>query len=257
MKVTITKAEWQALDEAQRSLYTPLEGGIKYRLTEAQDLVESANGRLDEFRENNRQLRAEVSTLSQRLEAFAPVAAAIGDRTPDEIRQSLERLATLEASGVRQPDDVTSRIEAALNPLRTQVQTLTSTLTTKDKELERQQLDALLSNAGRSAGVEDSMVDDFIASARSAGAVLKNGAVEFHDAQGVRRYGKAGAWLSIEGFIDELRDRKPRYFKTSDGFDLGGRPREGNLPTSILRVQRHEQHKYVKQIAAGTAVVVD
>lgn len=257
MKVTITKAEYEALMDEDRAAYGPIEGGARYRLTEAQSLVDALTGKLDEFRDNNRGLNTQLRQLSDRMESLKPIAELLGDKRPEEIVSALDRLKALETQGVTKPDDVAAKIEGALAPLRHELGSLRSTITAKETQLQAAALDAALTNAARSGGVEDSMFDDFVSAARQQGAVMKDGVVYFVDGQGVRRSASDGSLMTLDSFVSDLRERKPRYFKASDGFDLSGRPSQGSQPQTVRTVARKDAHKYFAEIAAGRVVVGD
>lgn len=253
MRVTITRAEHEALSQDQQAMYGPIEGGAKFRLLEAIELMAAVESRLAEFRENNRSLNGTLQRSQQELEAMRALREAAGQRNPDDLRAALQRLEQLEQSGVAKPDDIAARIAQAVTPLQTQLQQLTATLTQKDQALAAQQLDGLLRGAAIEAGVEDNMHEEFNEAARRAGATLRDGAVVF-ERSGAPVY-VDGAVLTVRAFVDDLRARKPQYFRQSVGSGTpGGRPGTP-APNAPKVIKRSEMAQYIKELAAGTVVV--
>jgi hypothetical protein len=258
MKITITSNEWESLPEESQQQYTSVDNGTRYRLTEAMELIANERERLAEFRENNRRLASQVASMQTQIEQASGLRAVVGERTPEEIEQALARLTALEQSGVSAPDDVAARIEAAMAPLRTQVTTLVQTVQQKETQLQARELDGRLTQAAREGGVEPSMTEEFIGAARSAGARIVNDQVLFVDANNVQKYNNDGAPVTLSGFVDDLRTRKPRYFMASEGFDSTGRAGgQGQPVRQAKRVARKDAHAFLKEIAAGTVVIGD
>lgn len=257
MRVTISKSEWDALPNDDRAAYVAIENGAKYRVIEAQSLVDALTGRVDEFRENNRGLNTQLRSLTERLDAVGPLVAAIGDRKPEDISAAFARLTALEAGGVSKPDDVADKINASMAPLRSELGNLRGMITEKETQLQHQQLQSALASAAIQGGVSDDMLDEFVQAARRDGATYKNGAVEFLDANGAKRYSTDGGLMTIASFIDDLRVRKPPYFRATAGLGLDGRPTAAGQRNSVRVIKRSEAHRHMADIATGKVVVED
>lgn len=268
-KYNITKEEFDALPGDRQGDYRELHNSPgKYRLHLDDNPV-------SEFRETNITLAnrleaavAEAATAKAAKEATDAVLARYRDEDGNPLdADDLKRIkAELSNKGGKPNASVADAIAAALQPLKTQLETVTSALEAQKNqtkaEREKAERASLESELRRVAEplLEPSIVGDVVR------LMIDDGLYGYDsEARSVKpnRRDSEGNDLTPERYFDGLRKSKPVYFKASglpkdDRGRQEGRSHEKD-PGGVLILRNPdalEKGRYAKEIANGTARVV-
>lgn len=175
----------------------------------------AANGKLAEFRDNNRALHSRVQELDSKMKAYEGI-------DPDEHRSLKTKLGEFEKRGAKEPNDLDARLQAAVKPLMDQVQQLRAENEKKAKENAYLTLEGRLRKAAVHAGIDERAVPDFL-----------NRALEVFDLDGTPRDKGAPIYsperpaelLTPEEWASGLKKTAPHLFRPSKGG--GANPGDG------------------------------
>lgn len=230
------------IPEAAVSLYTQVEDGESYKLnTEIEGLVDKS--RLDEFRDNNIQLRKDI-------ESQHDVVRDAGRET-EEIRAQMKALETkfssidleewntlqaekkamvdkelIEAGEVdtlinRRVEEVLAakqrEIDAIKSDYEEKIGGLNDNLTNYDTQLSKMLVDNEITKIAADAGVRSSAMEDVMLRGRGMFRV-ENGEAVAYDQEGRAIYGDdAVTPLSMKEWIGSLTENAPHLFEASTG----------------------------------------
>ena len=231
----------QDIPEGMESLYTQSEDGSTFTMQEVEGLVDK--GRLDEFRENNIQLRKdmesqqgvadtsakEAETLRDEMKALQEKFSAIDMEEWNTLQADKKAMADkelIEAGEVdtlinRRVEEVLAAKQKEMDLLRsdydTKVSTLETDLSEYDGQLSRMLVDNEITKFAAESGVRSSAIEDVLSRGRSLFRVDEGHAVAFDDA-GRKVYGEdAVTPLTISGWLGNLTNSAPHLFEASTG----------------------------------------
>jgi hypothetical protein len=212
LKLTVNPTEHATLDEAIRNLYIERDG--VYTLDLSDKVVEST--KLDEFRDNNRKLAADLTAARAALEPLKNV-------DPAEYARLKEVEAELSKKGIKKTDDIATRIqeavEASLKPVSTKLAAVEQQLAEKDKALAETTRREKLREVAANNGVDDAMFDEFVVNMRQFGLI--EGKLAARDANGAVVITEDGHPLTPDLHVRSLRKAKPGLFKADVGSGSG------------------------------------
>jgi len=154
------------------------------------DQVAEINGRLAEFRENNKKVMSAlgVTTVDEALQRVGLIAglsadklAALKDLDPEAAKAALARVAALEKKGIKNEDDLEVKLKQALDeglkPIRTELElerkARRDAQERADEALLREVVGTKFSKAGGKAGALDFIVSEFKRDFRVVDGVVK------------------------------------------------------------------------------------
>ena len=191
LKSRLTKDEHAALQESVKEHYKAdgdsfvLDADGMVQKTE----LDSANSKVVEFRENNRALNAKATELEQ-------LKAKYKDVDPVEYERVKGELAELKAKGIAKPDDVTTKIQAAVTAA---VKPLSDKL--EDSERKRQESDTELQRSRLRTGLTTAAIE---------GKVRKNAVgVVVDRAMGIFEMNSDGALKAKDGHFSLDKPAEP------------------------------------------------
>jgi hypothetical protein len=237
-------------EEKDGKFYLKLEGDEPNGYVKA-SLLADANGRLVEFRENNRGLAAEKTELTAKL-------AALNGLDPEEHKRMKVRIAELEKKGVKGADDLGVKIQeavtAAVNPLQQQLTDITKREQDAQTKLLQRDLENTLTKAGISAGVEEKAIPDYLRrgmevfSLEDGKPVAKNGTTPIYSTANPDQPLSVGEWAT--GLVKEA----PHLFKPTKGGGADGGP---GGPLRGATISRDSFGDNLEAIAKGKVTVAE
>ena len=250
-----TYASLDQIPEAFRSEYEQKDGVYVLKLegappgfVPASDLA-AANGRLDEFRTNNRNLMAKVAEFEREFEGI----------DPNEAKSLKQKLADAQKKGA---GDLEQRLEAAVKPLRETIQRLSDEAKQKDeqraaaeKALRIKGLESKISAAGLKAGVDEKALDDFVARGLRAFTLDDEGrpVAKVGDTP-IYSKTKPAELMSVEEWAVGLASDAPHLFRASGGGGAAGSGKPATGAPSRF-VSPEEFSRNIEDIASGKARV--
>ncbi|MCG3774034.1 MAG: hypothetical protein JW395_0851 [Nitrospira sp.] len=217
MKLVLKSLEEVA--EGLRGEYEARNGAFHLKMEGDVPQVVELNGKLTEFRDNNRTLNTTVAELQNKLKTFEGVDIA-------EYTTLKTKIADLEKGGVKKADDVAELVKqavaAAVGPLQTKLTEREASEARAQEALARTALENQLREAGVKVGVDDRAMPDYI---NRGLQVFKS-----VDGKAVPRKGDAPIFskknvteeLSMVEWATELQNDAPFLFKPSKGGGAGG-----------------------------------
>lgn len=210
----------EGIPEALHGEYENREGkfylkveGDPHGYVKASDLADS-NGKLSEFRETNRTLNTKVTELEERLKSFDGF-------DPEEHKKLKEKITELEKKGVKGADDITQKIQAAVDsavkPLVSKVEDLEKSNTEKDAALTKKELESRIAAAAREGGVLDQAYPDFLNRALSIWKMDGEKLVARNGDTPIYSKAKPAEPMTIKEWTSDLSQSAPFLFKPSHG----------------------------------------
>jgi len=231
----------QDIPEGMESLYTQSEDGGSFALQEVEGMVDK--GRLDEFRDNNIQLRKDIEAQQ--------IAADSASKETEDVRAQMKTLEekfsaidmeewnTLQAEKKAMADKelieagevdtlINRRVEEVLAAKQKEMDLLRSDYDTKVSDLEsnvsgyegqlnKMLVDNEITKFAAESGVRASALEDVLHRGRSLFRVDEGTAVAF-DETGRKVYGEdAVTPLTISGWLGNLTNSAPHLFEASTG----------------------------------------
>ena len=254
MKAVVDKIE--DVPEPVRDQYEAKDGKFVLKVEGDHPVVADAARKAEtvaeaKFRERNIAQAKELEALKATVETFKGV-------DPSEYRSMKERIADLEKQGVRGGEDVTKRVlaetakavEAAVAPIRAQLETEQKARAEASAALVRKNLEARLRDAGLKAGVdEEHAMEDFVARGMKVFQV-KDGEVLALKGDGVTPvFGSGSEPLSPEEWAINLQKEAPHLYKPSKGGGATGGA--GTAPIKYISSDPVEFGKHLEEIASG------
>lgn len=222
MPLKAVLAKLEDAPEGARSFYKAsgtqfvmdLEGDLPDVVTLRAGLADS-NGKLAEFRDNNRLLNTKVTDLESKLLRFDGV-------DPDEHRTLKTQAEKLKAKGVKTDDDLTTMlttaIENATKPLREQIESISAGRKEADQRARDAALESEISSAAVKLGVHDWALPDFTSRAKRVFSKGEDGRTIAKDGTTpIFSPDKPTQPLSIEEYGLQLAEKAPGLFKSSQG----------------------------------------
>ncbi len=233
LKLKLTKAEHEALDEAKAGLYVADgKGGF---ILDAEDVA-----KVEEFRENGKR-------NFQELEKWK----ALG-MTVDQTKAAIEA-ARKDADSKLTADQLLKKFEQQLAEAKAEWDKEKSAFSAK---LERYEVLEPLRQAALKAGAIPADVEDLLEapSVKRRYRRGEDGKIQFLDQDG-----DPIAGITSEKFFESLAKEKPRFFQPLNPGGSGVKPAEKPADPSIRRIAATDQdamNASLEDIAAGKAVVV-
>lgn len=199
------------LSDDLKKLYTQKDG--KYHL-DVDGMVDKT--RLDEFRNNNIELKKQLDDL----------AAKYKDIDPETVRELLKKEKEIKEKKMLDAGKVDELLEERTKAMRTdyekQIKTLTEKVTSSDSQLERLVIDNALKDAGLKAGVRDTAMEDVVLRGRARYKMQDGKAVPM-TADGKVIYGKDGETPeTMTEWFGSLASAAPHLFNPSNGSGANG-----------------------------------
>lgn len=202
------KARLKSLDEAPeavRSLY--VQQGDEFVLP-VEGMV--SKDKLDEFRNNNVDLKRQVEELTSKFDGVDPeLFRTLNDKAEKERTKKL-----IDAGKV--DEIVAERVNAAKAGFDKQLETVNTTNATLNKQLEGLLIDNAVREAATKSGVRPTAVDDVLLRSRQVFKVMDGKAVAFDGDK--QLYGSTGDPLTVSEYIGgKLAEAAPHLFEASQG----------------------------------------
>lgn len=167
----------------------------------------AANGKLAEFRDNNRALNSRAQELADKLKALEGL-------DPEEYKTLKAKIAEFEKRGAKTPEDLDNRLQAAIKPLMDQVTQLRQENEKKDRQNAYLSLEGRLRKVATTVGIDERAIPDFL-----------NRALEVFGLDGVARDGDTPLFsserpaepLTPEEWAAGLKKQAPHLFRPSKG----------------------------------------
>lgn len=230
-----------------------------------------ANGKLAEFRDNNRKLMRAIGaeSIEDALDKVSLISKVDREKLEralgidlDQYEQLVEKSKALEKKGVKQPDDIqkliSDAITQAMGPVNAKLEELTASEAKAQQQLAFRNLENHLTQIALKAGANEKALPD-----------LLNRALEIFDLDGVARDGDTPIYsvkdptkpLTADEWVAEMLVEAPHLFKTSGGGGVA--PANGpngpiqNRPgvKELFDPTPQQLGQYAKQISKGEIVV--
>ena len=220
MKLKFKIAKLEDVEEKYRGLYEAGPDGAYYLTVDGA----VAKEKLDEFRNNNVE-------LLKKLEAFKDIdPAKIAELLDNERKIAEKKL--IDAGDIE--GLVNQRVATMKQAHQTELDKLTSDLTTANRQLEVLVIDNAVREQAIKLGVAPTAVDDVLLRAKTTFRV-ENGQPVAKDASGNTIYGKDGqSSLGIGDWIGTLKEGAPHLFGPSQGSGAHTGNRGGAQPGEKL-----------------------
>lgn len=217
--------------ESLRKEYAPNAAGKFVLQTEGEhpDLVTTkatlaeTNGKLAEFRENNRGLKASLDGLygAFKVTSADDLKTKFDGIDPAEVTALREKVTAFEKKGVKGVEDigalVTAAVTAGTAPLRTQLETLQTQAKADKLALADANLDSLLTQAAIKGGVTETAIPLFLSHARQTWKVEDGGAVAKVGAVPIFSPAKPSQPITPDEWVGTQTTIVPFLFKASSG----------------------------------------
>lgn len=250
MKFVINSLE--EVPEAFRSEYEAKNGKF-YLKTEGEfaPLVE-ANTKLAEFRDNNRALNTTKTELEARLKAFEGI-------DPVEHTKLKEKIAELEATGVKDKGSVAelvkAAVKAAVTPLETKLQEREQSEARAREALAVTALENQLRDAGIKAGVDERALPDYINRGKQVFKLVDGVAVARKGDQPLFSKERPAEELSMAEWAADLQKDAPFLFKPSKGGGASNNGNSGPVVKKTISADPLEFGQNLEGIAKGEVIV--
>lgn len=240
--------------EPIRGEYEPHEGKFRLKIEgEIPEIVEKTR-KLTEFRDNNRSLNDQITTLKSQLEERK-------DLDPAEYVKMKDKLAKLEKAGVKDSNDVQAQVQEALartvkehvDPLRKQLEAEKTARAEAQERLNKARLREVIGGAVIKAGARQDAVDYLLTKAVDVFQVV-DGEVKAKD--GKYSPSKVTEPIAVEEWVSTLPKDNAFAFEKSNG---GGSKGSGEVkPGDKVLVNPTPQQlgAHAADIAAGKMKVV-
>ena len=244
------KARIKSLDEvpeALRVLYT--QQGDFFVLSEVEGLVPKE--KLDEFRDNNIQLKKQLEDIAEKYKDIDPAKAR-------EAQEQLQKLTDkklidegkLDELLQQRTDRMRADFESQTKALKAAADDWEKKFTSVNGQLSKVLIDSEITKAATAAGVRASAVEDVLLRGRNVFR-LDNGKVVPYDGDNKPIYGKTGTeYLSINEWIEGLAKNAGHLFEQSKGGGAGSQDRGGSGGV-ISREDTHAMSANLEKIASG------
>lgn len=232
------------VDENLRGLYAERDG--KYALT-VEGMV--PKDRLDEFRNNNLDLKRQIEDMQERFKGIDPeTARELATKAAKERDKKL-----IDAGKV--DELVSERVKAMQSDFEKNLKAVSSERDGMRQQLEGLLIDTAIRDAAAKAGVRATAVEDVLLRGRSTFRLVEGKAAAMDGDKQI--FGKNGDPVTIDEWVSDLIDRAPHLFEQSQGG--GSRQGTGAPALAAGRISRTDQSGILKNldaIAKGTAKVV-
>ncbi len=252
MKAVIDKLEDVA--ESLRGEYEARGGKFHLKVEGDYAPLIEANSKIAEFRDNNRALNSKVTELETKF-------AAVKDLDPVKYKAAVDKVAELEAAGIKDkgsvPELIKAAVKAAVEPLE---QKLVERETSEKKAQEALAITGLenaLRDIGLKANVDERAMPDFVRRGREVFTLVDGKPAARKGDQPVFSKSKPAEELSMEEWAGALRTDAPFLFKPSKGGGARpGDPFSGSpAAKTIIGTDPIEFGKNLEGIAKGEVVV--
>jgi hypothetical protein len=236
-------AKLEDVDEAQRGFYTKAKDGDGFVLETEEDPRLADLPKLDEFRENNRKMKAELdkwTALGLTPEQAAEQVKAARKKADDDVNAKLTAK-QLEEKFQKQLDEQKAADDAEKRTLREKLEQLEVIGPIRQKLLE--------------AGLIASEAEDFLEkpSFRKRFKRSDDGKLQFLDEQGDPILG-----MTVEKFAAETRKLYPRWFEPNRPGGAGTKTNDQPAKGDVAKIAADDQdaiNENIDKIAAGEVEV--
>lgn len=234
-------AKLEDVEESLRSLYVAKDGA--YVLD-----VEQEDGKLNEFRENNRKLFAQNEALQKQNMDLAEKFKIFEGIDPNEIKKDRETAARLKKKELIEAGEFEKLVEAQLAPLRetfgSEIKSLKDHNASLKAEKQRLMLNNRVGVTGPKFGVRAEAMDDVIRAAGEQFTITEDGDIVALSKEGTVIRDKEGTPLSLDNWLKDLPKAKPHYFLPSSG----GGSQESGAPYRPGQVASGDQAAFLSNI---------
>lgn len=236
MKFVIDQDGFDALPAALQAYYKKRDDG-KYVLQ-----VEGAVARekLDEFRDNNTQLKKQLKDLQDLWDGLEA----------DDVRELVKKRADIESGrtkdGKTVEQIVAERVEAMKKDHEKEVGTLKTSLSTTTDRLRNLVISDAAVSAATKLGLRATAADDLKARAQNVFRLNEDGTVVAMSGD-KPIYGKTGDPLSMDDWAAELVEKAPHLFEASGGTGAGSSSGAGGNPTNGRNPWKTDQWNLTQQ----------
>jgi hypothetical protein len=215
--------------EAVRTFYEEKDGAFYLQV---EGMVPKAH--VDEFRENNIQLKNKVTEYETKFKDIDPTKfleyKAAAEKTPQAIDEA-----------------VRARVQQMQTEHTTVVNELTGKVTTLSQTLDTVLIDGSLKSEAAKAGILPTALDDVVLRGRLV-FKTENGQPIAYDGKGQKMYDKDGTSpLSVGGWLKDLKKSAPHLFQGMQGGGAGGSGGRGPNGLDMSKATTNQK------IAAGLA----
>lgn len=211
LKYIVTNESDLPTDATLRALYT--QTGDKWVLD-----IEGAvpKAQLDQFRENNVQLK-------KTLDAFTALGEGI---TPERVAELIEKENTFKSGNAKTTEQINAEVERRVAELKASQQAALQAAEAKaaklQADLESHVIDRALIEAGTELGLRSTAHEDITYRGRQAFRLDEHGKPVAIDKDGNVQYGPTGEPLTPKDFVTNLTKQAPHLFDPSSGSGAGG-----------------------------------
>lgn len=245
------KAEFDALAEPVRALYTEKDGkwtlGVEGEAPEHTEL----KVKLSEFRDNNRTMHGE-------LEQLRPLKDRFKDVDPDEYRTLKTKAADLENKGIKTPEDLQKAINAALKPVTDRLEATEKARLDAQASADRARFRELINVDAAKAGVRPQSLRHVLREAEDK-FELKNDVLV--PKTGTKHGTDPLKEANVVDWLQDLSKTDEYLFGESVGGGASGGNRSGvggfrQGAKELLNPSPEEMGRHMDDIASGKTVVV-
>lgn len=233
----LTKEEFEAIPESMRDSYKEQSDG-SFILAEIPGLVDKK--KVDEFRDNNRNLQQQLDEVTKKLEIFKDVDV-------EHFKELQEQERKLKEKELIEKGEIDTILEARIKPVvaekDNEINTLKGQLDTANAQLSVLMIDDRTTSLATELGVEATALPDVKSRARTQ-FQINNGKVTAVDTEGNPVYGKDGITpLALDkSWMEGLKTNAPHLFKPAKGTGAedgsGNRSRSGLDTSKMSSVQK-------------------
>jgi predicted RNase H-like nuclease (RuvC/YqgF family) len=201
------------VEETLRSHYEPRDGRFVIKLEGFDFATAEENARkLAEFRDNNRALNATKAELEAKLKALEGI-------DPAEVTALKAKVTELEGKlkGSKGADDVQKLLEAAVAPLKKQLDDLGTERNATAQKLADKELESALQTAGIKAGVDEKALPDYIRRGKEIFSMVDGKMAAKKGDTPLFSKDRPAEPLSMDEWAKALPAEAPHLFKTSGG----------------------------------------
>ena len=193
--------------------------------------------KLDEFRDNNKRLQAQVQELQEKFQ-FVDI---------EEYKSLKDKVAENDSKGFVPQTDIEKEVEKRIRKMQKEYDEnttqLNEQLTSQQTKLSQLLIDNEVATTAAGANALETALDDILMRVRNKFTVVDGNAVA-KDSAGETEYNAKGDPLTIAEYVNSLKDSAPHLFKGSTGANSLG-------STSPVRTMQPTKRTSLDQINAG------
>ena len=193
--------------------------------------------KLDEFRDNNKRLQAQVQELQEKFQ-FVDI---------EEYKSLKDKVAENDSKGFVPQTDIEKEVEKRIRKMQKDYDEnttqLNEQLTSQQGKLSQLLIDNEVATTAAGANALDTALDDILMRVRNKFTVVDGNAVA-KDSAGETEYNAKGDPLTIAEYVNSLKDTAPHLFKGSTGANSLG-------STQPVRTMPTQKRSSLAQINAG------